>query len=877
MPVIVPVPQNEQQRLEKLRGYGVLDTPPSEAFDRITRLASRLLKTPIALVSLVDQDRQWFKSKVGLEADETPRELAFCAHAICDSAILVVPDATEDPRFAENPLVTGAPDIRFYAGVPLRTEEGLNMGTLCVIDSTPREFSEEDRALLNDLAQIVIDELELHVLARGERDSHKLLTEAIEAAPGGFVYYDSQDRLVLCNERYKEFYPEAADLFVPGASFEHLLREGVARGQFPAAKGNEEAWIQERLEQHRNPGGPVEHQLPDGRWVRIQERRTQEGGTVGFRTDITELKEREFALEQMAEREHQARKLLYDAIEAAPDAFVYYDHEDRLALCNQRYREFYAESADLIKQGVKFEDGIRFGVQRGQYPAALGNEEAWIADRLESHRNPQGPIEQELPDGRWMRIEERRTEDGGTVGFRTDITELKEREFALEQMAEREQQARKLLYDAIEAAPDGFVYYDAEDRLALCNSRYREFYPYSAEHFQLGTRFEDLVRKSMAKGQFPQAKRNEGAWIQQRLEAHRNPQGPVEQQLPDGRWIRLEERRTQDGGTVGFRTDITELKRREFALEQMAEREQQARKLLYDAVDAAPDGFVYYDAEDRLALCNERYHEFYLDSADLLVPGTSFETILREGLARGQYPEAEANEEAWIEKGMRLHRDPQGPVEQQLPDGRWLRIEERRTRDGGTVGFRTDITELKQRELELERLAATDHLTGAMNRRRFLQASERELRRGRRYGVPLSVLLFDIDRFKQVNDTYGHAAGDEVLRHVVKVAKETLREHDLLCRYGGEEFAVLFPETDSAAAEVAAQRLRVAIEKTKVKTEAGPVNVTASFGGTQIEVHEDSLESALSRADSGLYAAKHDGRNRVVFKASPPHSLCIAE
>ena len=141
MPAIVPVPENEQQRLEKLLQYGVLDTPPSEAFDRVTRLASRLLNMPIALVSLVDDNRQWFKSRVGLDATETPREQAFCAHAICDTEVLVVPNAEEDARFASNPLVTGAPDIRFYAGAPLRTSVGLNLGTLCVIERLARSLS----------------------------------------------------------------------------------------------------------------------------------------------------------------------------------------------------------------------------------------------------------------------------------------------------------------------------------------------------------------------------------------------------------------------------------------------------------------------------------------------------------------------------------------------------------------------------------------------------------------------------------------------------------------------------------------------------------------------------------------------------------------
>lgn len=153
-------------RVAELRGLGLLDTDSEERFDRVTRLAQRLFDVPIALVSLVDADRQWFKSVQGLDVQETPREQAFCSHAIESDEIMHVADATKDPRFVDNPLVTGAPDIRFYAGHPIAGPSGAKLGTLCIIDRRPRDLNDADRSSLRDLAEMVEREIAaLHLAA----------------------------------------------------------------------------------------------------------------------------------------------------------------------------------------------------------------------------------------------------------------------------------------------------------------------------------------------------------------------------------------------------------------------------------------------------------------------------------------------------------------------------------------------------------------------------------------------------------------------------------------------------------------------------------------------------------------------------------------
>ncbi len=156
---LAPVPENEAQRLKTLHSLGLLDTAPEERFDRITRIAARIFNVPTALITLIDTDRQWFKSRFGAIEVQTPREQAFCAHAILSTQALVVPDAFEDERFADNPLVCGKSRIRFYAGQPIAAPDGSRLGTLCVIDHRPRDFGVEELQLLVDLAALIEREL----------------------------------------------------------------------------------------------------------------------------------------------------------------------------------------------------------------------------------------------------------------------------------------------------------------------------------------------------------------------------------------------------------------------------------------------------------------------------------------------------------------------------------------------------------------------------------------------------------------------------------------------------------------------------------------------------------------------------------------------
>ncbi|MGQ0645496.1 MAG: adenylate/guanylate cyclase domain-containing protein [Elusimicrobiota bacterium] len=212
-----PFPPDEAARLLSLRALNILDTPPEEIFDRITRLAQNIFNVPIALVSLVDSERQWFKSRQGVTASEAPRDTSFCGHAILGDETFVVLDARTDERFADNPFVTGEPNVRFYAGQPVRAPRGAKVGTLCIIDNRPRRFSEKERKALADLAAILEDALRSEKALMRNLEKSELI---LRAAGEGIYGVDREGRANFVN-------PAAAAML--GYEADELIGKAVHR------------------------------------------------------------------------------------------------------------------------------------------------------------------------------------------------------------------------------------------------------------------------------------------------------------------------------------------------------------------------------------------------------------------------------------------------------------------------------------------------------------------------------------------------------------------------------------------------------------------------------------------------------------------------
>ena len=437
------------------------------------------------------------------------------------------------------------------------------------------------------------------------------------------------------------------------------------------------------------------------------------------------------------------------------------------------------------------------------------------------------------------------------------------------------QATRRRLEDAIDALPVGFELYDADDRLVLANRTLRAMYPAIADRMREHLTFEQLVRANHAAGVLRTPEPFE-TWLPKRLAQRRQQPGtPVLHQIGDGRWVRGFEMPTPDGGLVGVRLDVSELV-------QQQSRAEAATRQLQEAIEALPDGFALYDADDRLAVFNRRYRELYAASAPAIRVGATFEEILRYGLAHGQYPDAAGRENDWLADRLYRHRNPGPPQLQALPDNRWLRIDERSTADGGLAGVRTDVTALVQREQELQRLNArldelnaqltqlsdTDALTGVANRRQFDRRLGEEWARAARHAAPLSLLLVDVDHFKRFNDALGHPRGDECLRAVAQALHGCARRaSDVVARYGGEEFALLLPYVDAHEARVIAEHCLHAVDALGVEHGDSPLgaHVTISVGvATTVPTLGDGPGALLRDADRALYRAKQAGRHRAV-------------
>lgn len=519
------------------------------------------------------------------------------------------------------------------------------------------------------------------------------LTAAVDALIDGFVIYDNDNRLVMCNQPYRDHFPQSGKLIRPGMTYDEIMQLRLEKGEYPEAVGREDARTTARQEKLAHQSIETEQQLSDGRWFRTYQRQTPDGGRVGLRTDITELRSAQQRLEMV--------------IDGAQIGTWEWDLAARRTTINSVWCAMIGRPVD---QNV---------LSQQDFAELVHPEDAeWAAAELSqladgrSHKLDFTPRLRHA-DGHWVRIQFRgrvvqQTASGKAThmsGVALDVTEQVEREQAITAARDAlatalsaRETAEKRLLDIAKSSADWFWEQDADLRFTYISEGYERSIGEAPRH--VGRTREQILCD------FPNMDIDQPGLI--RMRQHLEAREPFDNivystRKTDGSniWLRVSgvPNFGPDGSFQGYRgvggdiTPLIEAQEKAHAAEKAAHA---AKEQLFSAVEALQDGFVLFDAEDRLVLANSRYRELYPLTAPAMVEGATFEEILRYCVKMGEIADAIGREEEWLAERMSQHREADRQFEQRLSDGRVLRIYEKPTPDGGRVGLRIDVTELHQ-------------------------------------------------------------------------------------------------------------------------------------------------------------------------------------
>jgi diguanylate cyclase (GGDEF)-like protein/PAS domain S-box-containing protein len=962
----LPPPIDEQVRLARLRALAVLDTAAEPVFDALVQLASDLCGTPIALLSLVDAERQWFKAKVGLpEADQTHRDVAFCDHAIRSDALFEVPDARADARFESNPLVTGPPGVRFYAGAPLVMSGGERIGTLCVIDHQARRLTSTQAQQLTQLARVAVHALEMrHGLldrALSARSKYERSITTSEARLRALLDAQSElvsqawadGRLIYVNPAYARHfgltveaivgtnlldYVEPADRDAVRARIASVLRSGqvaTAENRMSTLDG-EERWISwTNARQFDAEGQPLLHSTGRDVGDRIRAERalrssqdflarTERVARVGgwqldiasgrvtwsaetrriheVSADFTPTLESAMAFYAAEARPHieqalrdglahgtawdlelplvtargrQIRVRVLGEVDlengkaarlvgAFQDITERYELQDqvtgnerflrvltdslpvRIAYLDLDRRYRFVNQAWLSRLGIRREDAI------GRTRAELlpDEDDALMRQRAAAALagTPQDFEFDEFDGCEVRRIENRLipdlTDSGEARGFFVTGIDITERS--------RAEKATRELAAMLENTPDYVVQTDRRGQVIYMNPAARAACGLAPtdpiEHFSFADFNTPETQRLYAEVIVPALARGE-VWVGQStvflagrrvvpvshmVLAHRDAQGRIERYS-------------------ALMRDISTAVMREQELARQA-------ATLRSVADAIPATVAVMDPHGNFRFVNRAFAA-WVDLPPEEILGKGARSVLGESEFVRRQPYVDrvlAGERVSFE----LNHDTREGVRHTAFEFVPLQLAA-----GGMDGFvvvTQDVTQQKREQARLRVMSETDPLTGLLNRSGFEDRLANML--DDHLAEPLTIFYIDLDRFKPVNDSHGHAAGDELLKLVARRLIRLVRPSDAVARLGGDEFAVLLPRVqDIGQAQRIAQHIVEAARLPFVLSGGVEVQIGASVGGAMGLVLKGNWQQLIKAADRMLYEAKGAGRNRYAI------------
>jgi diguanylate cyclase (GGDEF)-like protein/PAS domain S-box-containing protein len=649
--------------------------------------------------------------------------------------------------------------------------------------------------------------------------------------------FDASTRIVACNDAYLIMYNLSPTIARSGCTLLELIGHRKETGLLIEDPEQYVSAILASVARKRITTWLIETR--DGRYIQVKNQPFQDGGWITTHEDITERRRAELAAgaaraeaEQAKAEAQAAHRELLEAFDVVPEGLALFDAEDRLVRWNKRYEEIYP--ATCFEAGARFEDLIRDGIARGQYPSAVGREAEYLAERLRLHDEPRSSLEQELPGGRWVRVEERRTADGGHVGVRIDITELKKREASF-----------RLLFDHNPIPM--WVFGSEHLRFLAVNDAAIKHYGYSREQFLAMSPLD--IRPPEDRDEFCRALASgtRGPWrVWQHIKA-------------DGMRIDVmvfSSRLTYEGepAMLGAVVDVTERNRAEAKV-------RTTQEFLDTIVENIPVSILVKNAGDfRYALANRAYEELLGISREAVLGKTPAE-VFSEQVAKAI---ARNDQEALANPGAPRSDE----VVFQTPRGT-RHVKRRRVvvHENGApkyiVGVLEDVTDRKEAEARIAHLQEHDLLTDLPFGGVFRQQLEADIEQARNKGSTLAILRLDLDHFKDTNDAFGEACGDAVLREVADRLRSAAAGA-YLARGGGDEFTLISEGPQPTSAEALVQRIRRAINR-RIRAGGKLIPTGASIGIAVFPVDGGDAATLTANADAALHRAKVDGRGTVRF------------
>lgn len=529
------------------------------------------------------------------------------------------------------------------------------------------------------------------------------------------------------------------------------------------------------------------------------------------------------------------------ALSNMPHGLSMFDADERLLVCNERYREIYGLSEEQVRPGTTLQDILRAFGQRPE-------ETNFKFDPFWSGAKQRTPHVIKLANGRIISIVRTPMKDGGWVATHEDITDQERTDAMLAANAAELKRINERFDIAISNMSQGLCLFDADKNLVISNRRYQEMYHLPDQLVAPGTPLRQILQYYADNGE-------QGELSVEQYTETMPGQSRQTWQLNDGRNILIQRQPLTDGGWVATHADVTEQKRAERLVAEKAQELERMNVRFDAALNNMSQGLCMFDADQRVVVANVRYADIYHLTADQVGPGTSLRQILQYRREKGTHFATPDHE--YLGANVKRANEVQ-----ELADGRVIAIHRSPMPNGGWLTTHEDITEQALNERRIAHLAQHDLLTGLANRALFSEKLDEAAKRLQRHGSTFTVLMLDLDKFKQVNDTLGHPVGDQLLVQVAQRLSSSLRDTDVLARLGGDEFAIIQEnEADQDEGAIGLALRIIALIEQPFDLNGNQVSIGTSIGVAFAPRHGTDAETLLQRADLALYAAKTGGRN----------------